>query len=339
MKKNLIASLLIGGMMAVAICGCGKTEVVDSSEEDVISKEENDETTENDETDEITETDTDDEQQDGPHALTFAGWEQAYKYILSDRSELMTYIENPGTFTEMIVEPSYISGFNVADITGDGVPELLVLAQPAWESCTDQKILIFNFDEKSGEYCHVADVNSQGHLKGDFDAYKGVLSDDCFILAVGNNYNCVVGTDANGKLITFSHGYDQMLSYNIRRIDIDAEKNRIRISDVFSEDILSDDAGVIDFGDYEEAEQVLAQFKPMMFYDINENNIAAYVNKAYVESGLNDYTAEEVMDFLAANSRYYMSLDKNTLTIDGYIDSSIAYNYKFLMQWYVSSDV
>lgn len=260
----------------------------------------------------------------------YDNWVSAYSTFLSDKSNFYKWLSKGNSIHEMACQPLFITGFTILDLDADNIPELVVLAQNGDEyyyGYYDQKLIIYSYDDVLGDVRQITEVTSEGSGK---NTNAGPIS---FLY---DTYDCIAGIDTDGALIVFNEWGDICSGWDVRKVNIH-ETGGDRFEIIYEEyyDNLVDinDTEFIVEGDAVEATRILNDYTPIMFFDITDENIRNYIVSDYKNLGLLNYSREEVVDFLKNKVDAYHSFDKSGLQIDGEIDSTIKYNYEYLMQW------
>ena len=125
------------------------------------------------------------------------------------------------------------------------------------------------------------DFSSSTLLAGSIEAggYDEEMASS-FMVTVADNYNLVAGFDADGQMIVFNKIKDAMECFSVDRVinPYGASGNE-RLEVVYSEDYDFYNESLFTYGDREEAEKVISEYTPFMFFEINSNNISKYISE------------------------------------------------------------
>ena len=270
----------------------------------------------------------------------YENWEAAYTAFLSDNANFEEWLYANHSFSEMAWEMTVITGFTIFDVDNDGTPELLINAQSTDIYMLNQLIGVYAYNDETGDVEYVMDFSSSTLLAGSIEAggYDEEMASS-FMVTVADNYNLVAGFDADGQMIVFNKIKDAMECFSVDRvINLYGASGNERLEVVYSEDYDFYNESLFTYGDREEAEKVISEYTPFMFFEINSNNISKYISENYADTDIYDYTVQEVIDFLKEKEDYYTTLDKSDIEVDGNVMDmlSLGYNIEYLMQWSLS---
>lgn len=269
------------------------------------------------------------------------------------------FLKNPVNMCEILTsklmspygdpQPGLVYGFALRDFTEDGIPELVIdFGQPAFPLM--QQIYIYSYYESDGMVRRMFKMPEGAN--GDYglkyikdemnESYLTALNEDLerkfdqcpdyadSLLGVKYQGPHMVGT--YGKyLVTFDKGteedmYETLMWYDFVNDDAQSYTEMLYYMEG-DEDHLdyTTDESCID-----EPEDILDNFKPILFYDITDENIDRIVSEDYwkANSGddaFSDYTAEDAYDFLTQKSIWYYDL--GIMDDDDTYDTSNCYDY------------
>jgi len=357
MKKKYLNARIIAGALATSMClfGCANNQTTPENEEVVATEviEETEETEEIEENEDISETDVVEEIEETEEDTEsetvsenevvekkYENWEAAYTAFLSDNANFEEWLYANHSFSEMAWEMTVITGFTIFDVDNDGTPELLINAQSTDIYMLNQLIGVYAYNDETGDVEYVMDFSSSTLLAGSIEAggYDEEMASS-FMVTVADNYNLVAGFDADGQMIVFNKIKDAMDCFSIDRVvNLYGASGNERLEVVYSEDYDFYNESLYTYGDREEAEKVISEYTPFMFFEINSNNISKYISEKYADTDIYDYTVQEVIDFLKEKEDYYTTLDKSDIEVDGNVMDmlSLGYNIEYLMQWSLS---
>lgn len=269
------------------------------------------------------------------------------------------FLKNPVNMCEILTsklrspysdyQPGMVYGFALRDFTEDGIPELVIdFGQPAWPLL--QQIYIYQYYEEDGMVRRMFKMpdGANGdyglkYLKEEMnESYVQIYNEEyekrvaqCpdyadSLLNVKYEGPHMVGT--YGKyLVTFDGGVEEDMSETLTWYDFvndDAQSYT---------EILAYMEGDEEYLDYttdesciDEPEEILDNFKPILFYDITDENIEKIVNEDYwkANSGddaFSDYTVEDAYNYLTQKSIWYYDL--GIMDDDDTYDTCNCYDY------------
>lgn len=269
------------------------------------------------------------------------------------------YLKNPLNMCDILTDvmaspfgdfqPGLIYGFALRDFTEDGIPELVIdYGQPGF--ALFQKIYIYQYNENDGSVSLMFDteVGNNGNLgiaafKKDADEeYLSWLEEDynnkvaqCpdyadSLLNVKYEGPKVVGTYGR-YLVTFNSGIEEDMSETVTWYDFVEDRAQYYIEDLQYAD------GYGESYDYsveddciDDPEEIVFNYKPILFYDFTEDNIETVVSEEYWNAnsgadGFSDYSAEDACDYLCDKAQWY--LDLGIMDDDNSYDTVSSYFY------------
>ena len=287
--------------------------------------------------------DVDDGRSELSHALT------AYAKFLKNPVNMCEILTEKTNSPYGNPEPGLVYGFALRDFTEDGIPELVIdFGQAAFPLM--QKIYIYRFDESTGMVSRMFKMPDGAN--GDYglkylreemnESYVQIYNEEyekrvaqCpdyadSLLNVKYEGPHMVGT--YGKyLVTFDGGVEEDMSETLTWYDFvndDAQSYT---------EILAYMEGDEEYLDYttdesciDEPEEILDNFKPILFYDITDENIEKIVNEDYWkansgEDAFSDYTVEDAYNYLTQKSIWYYDL--GIMDDDDTYDTCNCYDY------------
>lgn len=264
-------------------------------------------------------------------------WKEAYKAFLSDNlnfSDLLS--EYHGLF--LSCEPQAFVGFSLAEITGDDIPELIILGVEAggYTETTGEEIYIYTFEPDNGKVTFLGETASLGSMPGWYDAeymdLTGTPLKDTF-----NSMYCVTGL-YNNQLVVFSNWGDTGYDFAVSKIFNNGgtlEQYLIYNYYVDSDWDMDGQFEVYESGELSEGIEYCENYTPLYFARINDANIEELICDDYENTILHTSSAEDVIRALTDYSLQYSEMDKSILWADGYIDEWIGYSIDNRMQFYI----
>ncbi len=269
------------------------------------------------------------------------------------------FLKNPVNMCDILTEqtnspygnpqPGLIYGFALRDFTKDGIPELVIdFGQPTYPLF--QKIYIYQYNKDygmaglmfkmpngangdfgTGYMQNNADASTLSWYKKDYDTKVSQCPEYAdSLLHVKYEGPMMVGTYGR-YLVTFDSGVEEDMSKTLMWYDF-VEDN----AQYYIENMSYGDADCLTY-EYsveesctDDPSEILENFKPILFYDINDENIEKIVSKEYWdankgEDGFSDYTNEEAYEYLADKAQWYFDL--GIMDDDDSYDTISTYDY------------
>lgn len=277
------------------------------------------------------------------HAIT------AYSKFLTNRVNFCEMLTEQTISPYGNPEPGLVYGFALRDFTEDGVPELVVdFGQPAYPLMS--KIYIYQYNDTDGAVKRM--FKMEDAVLGDFGAkYLKDNMNESFLTARNEGFENIidqcpdfadsllnikyqgplmVGTSGR-YLVTFDKGVEDDMWRTLMWYDF-VEDN----AQTYTE-YLSYVNGNTDLFEYEvdescvdDPEKVLDNFKPILFYDITDENIEKiitmdYWNKNSGAGAFSDYSDEDAYNYLSQKAEWYFDL--GIMDDDDSYDSVNFYDY------------
>lgn len=336
MKKSYKKTFLVICVLTIVLGGCNSNKtnniIIEKEEAEIVVQPEIETEVK---FDSKKESEVNEKTEENPGEKVYDNWIESYSAFLLDKSNFEEWLSSGSSYSEQAFEPSHITGFTFVDLDKDDIPELVVLAQPSWESSkysiAYEQLLIYSFDEEKGDTYFVTNIRSTGYVK-DFQ----ILNENESIMLC-DSYDCVAGMDGEGNLIVFSNWGDVSYGWCLFKVDIHNEGGN-RYTNIYTEDFnYGTNEKDYENGDSEEARKILNEYTPIMFFDITTENIDKYIVENYKELGMLNYSREEVVDYLTKKNEEFDKIDTSNIQIDGLIENRIAYNIDYLMQWNIYS--
>lgn len=267
------------------------------------------------------------------------------------------FLKNPVNMCDILTEQTYspygdaqpgmVYGFALRDFDDDKIPELVIdFGQPALPLM--QKIYIYSYNEGDGMVRRMFKMEDGAngeyglkYLKANMnesfiEQYNEELEQrilECAdyadsLLHVKYQGPHMVGT-CGRYLVAFNNGVEEDMSMELKWYDF-VEDN----AQSYTEMLNYMDEGYLDYTTDESCEdnpeEILDKFRPIMFYDIADENIAAILNKEYWDANsgddaFSDYTEEDAYSFLTEKSAWYYDL--GIMDDDDSYDSISCYDY------------
>ena len=267
------------------------------------------------------------------------------------------FLKNPVNMCEILTEQTYspygnaqpgmVYGFALRDFDEDRIPELVIdFGQPSLPLM--QKIYIYSYNEGDGMVKRMFKMEKGAngeyglkYLKANMnesflERYNEELErriSECAdygdsLLHVKYQGPHMAGT-CGRYLVAFNDGVEEDMSMELVWYDF-VEDNAQR----YTETLAYMDGGSLSYKTDKSCEdapkEILNNFKPILFYDITDENIAAIVSKDYwdANSGANafsDYTEEDAYNFLTEKAKWYCDL--GIMDDDDSYDSISCYDY------------
>jgi len=254
-----------------------------------------------------------------------------------------TYISDPLHFRDLLTEPyemNYgydpvaISGFSLADIDSDSIPELIILLKNEGFS-VGEALKIFSFDEETYKLDDYGVVTSVGSEPGTYVGKYSSMPSDSFSAKYVNDMYCLPGV-YDGKLYVFENFGDGFLSFDLAYYDTDNKS----LEYVYNEYVFYDDASSYgSSGDADEALNIVSNLKYLYFVDFTDYNINAYVCENYLETDLFSHSGKETYDMLSEYIAEFEEKKDIVTWTDGPVNDAdyLGYNYQQLIQKYRSN--
>lgn len=267
------------------------------------------------------------------------------------------FLKNPVNMCEILTEQTYspygnaqpgmVYGFALRDFNEDKIPELVIdFGQPALPLM--QKIYIYSYNEGDGMVRRMFKMENGGNGEYGLEYLKENMNEsfveqyneeleqrisDCAdyadsLLHVKYQGPHMVGT-CGRYLVAFNNGVEEDMSMELRWYDF-VEDN----AQSYTEYLTYMDEGYLDYSTDESCEDdpegILNNFKPILFYDITDENIEKVVSRDYwnANSGdgaFSDYTDEDAYHYLTEKSKWYYDL--GIMDDDDSYDSISCYDY------------
>ena len=275
---------------------------------------------------------------------------EAYRRFLSVRSNLKQVLSM--TIGDgLAVCSGMITGFYLKDLDDDTVPELLIcLSTPEWWG--SQITVVYKFDSETGKIYLDKKMPSLSYVdldhdylpeyveyKRNFDAQlTAAFPEYANSLLYNDELIQLMGYNDAGQLVWFNHGSDMDRSITLCWCTYEEYDSNIYsyMEDATIADNDEQTPIYVVEGSRELAEKALIGYKPILFYPITEDNINKYVVADYLNTGIEDYTENNVINQLRSMEQTYESIDKEYLYSDGTLpDESgygIGYNLEYLLQ-------
>ena len=311
----------------------------DTNNEDIENEEDNNEEIK----EESDDSDSEDNAANNINNKHYDSYEEAYKDYLSSKENFADILSRNHSFNGMAYEPLFIGGFTLFDIDQDKIPELLILGQRVSENdldyCLEEKIFIYTYNEDKKTLDYVNEFVSSGTSMDSFEYYADKIEGN-FLSDVAGKYDLPAGIDKDGNLIIFVSSFDVYTSLRIDKVvNYKAEDYMDCVDIIFTADVCEsyENENEYDYseeGDRTEAEEVLKSMTPLVFFDINEENINLYIKGSY-SNIMDGYTVGDVKKTLLNNIKKCRYILENDLDIDGYISKNnyVAYNIENLVQF------
>lgn len=266
------------------------------------------------------------------------------------------FLENPVNMCEMLTEqmispyndptPGLVYGFALRDFTDDEIPELVIdFGLPGFPMM--QKIYIYTYSEINGKVSQM--FKMQDGARGDYgiDYIKQNMNESYILwynedleekiskcpefadslLNVKYKGTHMVGTSGR-YLVVFDEGVEENTDKTLMWYDFVedfAQSYTEMLLDVDGNFDYSTDESCVD-----NPEDVLSNYKPILFYDITDENIANIVNEDYWKknvgnNGFSDYTEEDAYRYLSQKAKWYFDL--GIMDDDDTYDTISCYDY------------
>ena len=266
------------------------------------------------------------------------------------------FLKNPVNMCEILTEqthspygdaqPGLVYGFALRDFNEDKIPELVIdFGLPNLPLM--QKIYIYRYNEGDGQVRRMFKMpeGANGgyglkYLKENMNEsyiqqYNEELEEKIAengdyaesLLNVKYQGPHMVGTYGR-YLVAFNEGVEEDMSKTLTWYDF-VEDNAQSYSEIL--------AYMDDYLDYttdesceDDPEEILNNFKPILFYDITDENIDKIISEDYWnantgEDAFSDYTVEEAYDYLTQKAKWYYDL--GIMDDDDFYDTISCYDY------------
>lgn len=268
-----------------------------------------------------------------------ANWMEGYQNFLTNRIHLVDILGFEDCMLEEC-EPIMINGFTLVELTGDSIPELLLCVQEPG-IYTGEHVYIYSYNPKT----HLV------QLKNSIYSYGGALFDESIaendgyidpiwidtVAQYSKDHVLLPGLTSDGKLIGFyNYGYHDI---NFELYEYLPEEETEFCNIVYTQYSDFGEDGEVS-GNLDDAKQILSDFKPLRFYDIDNGNLAKYLVEDYKSTDIYDYTAQDVVSDIQDKQEWYWSMDKDGLE-SYYIcgeNFDVHYDLDLLMQWRVYNE-
>lgn len=274
------------------------------------------------------------------HALT------AYSKFLKDPVNMCEILTEQSHSPYGNAQPGMVYGFALRDFNEDKIPELVIdFGQPALPLM--QKIYIYSYSESDGRVRQMFKM-PEGANGGYGLKYLKENMNESYIQQYNEELEATIAQNSDyaesllnvkyqgphmvgtyGRyLVAFDEGVEEDTYKTLKWYDF-VEDNMQSYTEML--------ADMDDYLDYttdesceDDPEEVLNNFRPILFYDINDENIekiisADYWNKNVGNDAFSDYSAEDAYDFLTKKSMWYYDLE--IMDDDESYDSISCYDY------------
>lgn len=274
------------------------------------------------------------------HALT------AYSKFLKDPVNMCEILTEQSHSPYGNAQPGMVYGFALRDFNEDKIPELVIdFGQPAIPLM--QKIYIYSYSESDGRVRQMFKM-PEGANGGYGLKYLKENMNESYIQQYNEELEATIAQNSDyaesllnvkypgphmvgtyGRyLVAFDEGVEEDTYKTLKWYDF-VEDNMQSYTEML--------ADMDDYLDYttdesceDDPEEVLNNFRPILFYDINDENIekiisADYWNKNVGNDAFSDYSAEDAYDFLTKKSMWYYDLE--IMDDDESYDSISCYDY------------
>lgn len=274
------------------------------------------------------------------HALT------AYSKFLKDPVNMCEILTEQSHSPYGNAQPGMVYGFALRDFNEDKIPELVIdFGQPALPLM--QKIYIYSYSESDGRVRQMFKM-PEGANGGYGLKYLKENMNESYIQQYNEELEATIAQNSDyaesllnvkypgphmvgtyGRyLVAFDEGVEEDTYKTLKWYDF-VEDNMQSYTEML--------ADMDDYLDYttdesceDDPEEVLNNFRPILFYDINDENIekiisADYWNKNVRNDAFSDYSAEDAYDFLTKKSMWYYDLE--IMDDDESYDSISCYDY------------
>lgn len=358
MKKIFAIYMLI--LSAILFCACGKSEEKDmqdnttsenttsenniAEEKEVIDLNINADPVREDATQSIS-NDVDEAEIEVDTAkaedkATYDNWVDAYTALLSDHSNFEVWLSSIISMG-FNWHPSAITGFTLCDLTGDNIPELLILFQPVFDNyyrANYASIFVVGFDDESKTLVNYnpndSDEKDYFHVEMVCAGYysEHEAEPDSYMINTIDKYDWVPGIAKDGKIILLQYQSTVSADPFFDICTYDYKNNNF---DSVCGEYYSEDGSSVTYGDMRYLDEIVDNYTPFMFFDVCDENIEKYVNADYLSTDIHAYTAKEVMQMYSKKGAELSNINTDELVVDGTIEEQmINYNIDGLIQWF-----
>ena len=227
-------------------------------------------------------------------------WISSYRNFIGDSCNYRELLTDTVEIAGGCV-PVALSGFTLADVDGNQIPELIILMKDSY-GLTSQVMHFYTFDETSGtvEWCRR--VVSTGSEPGQYSNKYYSMPEDSFSYNMANDRYCLAGM-ADGKIIVFRNYGDGYANFEMAALDLKKSEEEESYSVLYNDWMaLEGPKNFESNGDEEYARKILEELDYFYFVELNADNVAKYVSEDYQTGNLHGRSGEDVAKVLQAFS-------------------------------------